>query len=282
MATTGFVGLGNMGRALAENLVAAGHDVLAHDLAGPDRCPVGATFADDVAEIAARASVVVFSLPDGGASEAVARAIATSAPRAVSAVVDTSTIGLGPATAIAALLADAGIAYVDAPVSGGVAGVRARTLAVMYAGAPEACDAVRTVLDGLSDRRYPVGDEPGMAQALKLANNFLSATALVATSEAVAFCTSAGLEMATVLEVLNASSGRSTATDDKFVNHVLTGTYASGFLNTLMAKDLGLYLAAVESQGTPATVGAVTTDVWRRFAEAQPGADFTAVYQFIR
>jgi 3-hydroxyisobutyrate dehydrogenase-like beta-hydroxyacid dehydrogenase len=280
VTTVGFVGLGNMGSALATNLVTAGHDLLVHDIAGPDRCPAGATFVDDVAVIAARAPVVVFSLPDGAASQAVARAITQVPQHLVTEVVDTSTVGPADATAVAALLADAGIRYVDAPVSGGVAGARARTLTVMYAGPVDACDAVMPVLEGLSDRRYHVGGEPGMAQALKLANNFLSATALAATSEAVAFCTAAGLDMATVLEVVNASSGRSAASEDKFVNHVLPGTYASGFLNTLMAKDLRLYADAVRSHGTAETVAATTDEVWRRFAECEPDVDFTAIYRY--
>jgi len=83
-----------------------------------------------------------------------------------------------------------------------------------------------------------------------------------------------------MLEVLNASSGRSAASEDKFVNHVLTGTYASGFLNTLMAKDLRLYLGAVRQQGTADTMAAITAQIWKRFAESDPGVDFTAVYRF--
>jgi 3-hydroxyisobutyrate dehydrogenase-like beta-hydroxyacid dehydrogenase len=280
MGRIGFIGLGNMGGALAANLVAAGHDLVVHDLAGPECCPPGATFVDDLAGLVGLVPIVVLSLPDGAAAATVAGAITAAPGRVVTHVVDTSTIGLERAAAISAQLADAGIAYIDAPVSGGVAGARARTLAVMYAGDPDACDAVQPVLEGLSDRRFRVGDRPGMAQALKLANNFLSATALAATSEAVAFCTSVGLDMATVLEVVNASSGRTSASADKFPEHVLTGMYASGFLNTLMAKDLGLYLAAVEAEATSATIGAVTTDVWTRFAKADPGVDFTAIYRF--
>ena len=153
-------------------------------------------------------------------------------------MVDTSTIGVRTARALDRLLSDVGLAYVDAPVSGGVAGARARTLAVMYAGTDDACLRVEPVLAGLSDVRHRVGDRPGLAQAMKLANNFLSATALAATSEAIAFGLSEGLEMATMLEVLNGASGRSAATSDKFPNHVLTGRYASGFTNTLMAKDV--------------------------------------------
>jgi 3-hydroxyisobutyrate dehydrogenase len=281
MATVGFVGLGNMGSVLAGNLVGAGHDVVSHDVAGPERNPKGAAFADHVAGLAGRADVVVLSLPDGAVSERVAAEIAGAPERRVTTVVDTSTIGVAAAQAIDGLLREAGVDYVDAPVSGGVAGARARTLSVMYAGQDAACRAVESVLAGLSDRRHRVGDRPGMAQALKLANNFLSATALAATSEAVAFGLSVGLDMATMIEVIDGSSGQSAATSDKFPNHVLTGRYGAGFANSLMAKDLRLYLGAVEAQGAPSVLGSVTESVWDRFASEEPGADFTRIYPFV-
>jgi 3-hydroxyisobutyrate dehydrogenase len=151
----------------------------------------------------------------------------------------------------------------------------------MYAGAIEACTRVQPVLTGLSDHLYRVGDQPGMGQALKLANNFLSATALAATSEAVAFGHSVGLEMATMLDVLNNSSGRSAATLDKFPQHVLTERYASGFSNALMAKDVDLYLDAVEDGDGPAAIGQVTASVWDEFSQREPGADFTRIYPFV-
>jgi 3-hydroxyisobutyrate dehydrogenase len=223
----------------------------------------------------------VFSLPDGAASEQVAREIGAASDRCTTHVVDTSTIGVRAAQAVGNLLAEHGVAYVDAPVSGGVAGARARTLAVMYAAADDACAHVAPVLAGLSDRRHRVGDRPGMAQAMKLANNFLSATTLVATSEAIAFGLSEGLDMATMLEVLNDASGRSAASSDKFPREVLTGRYAAGFTNSLMAKDVRLYLQAVEERDGPASIGAVTASVWERFAAAEPGADFTRMYPFV-
>ncbi len=151
----------------------------------------------------------------------------------------------------------------------------------MYAGTDDACIRVEPVLAGLSDVRHRVGDRAGLAQAMKLANNFLSATALAATSEAIAFGLSEGLDMATMLEVLNGASGRSAATSDKFPNHVLTGRYASGFTNTLMAKDVDLYLRAAEDAGHTASLAAVTASVWERFAAAEPGADFTRIYPFV-
>jgi 3-hydroxyisobutyrate dehydrogenase len=281
MATVGFVGLGNMGSVLAGNLVGAGQDVVSHDVAGPERSPAGAAFAEDLDELAGRADVVVLSLPDGTVSQRVAAQIAGAQARQVTTVVDTSTIGVAAAQAIDGLLRDAGVGYVDAPVSGGVAGARARTLSVMYAGQDAACRAAETVLAGLSDRRRRVGEQPGMAQALKLANNFLSATALAATSEAIAFGLSVGLDMATMIDVIDGSSGQSAATSDKFPNHVLTGRYGAGFANSLMAKDLKLYLGAVEAQGVPSVLGRVTESVWERFASDEPGADFTRIYPYL-
>lgn len=282
MAAVGFVGLGNMGSVLAGNLVAAGHAVVAYDIAGPDRAPDGAAFAGSVAEVAREADVVVFSLPDGAISAQVAKEVAAAPGRRAAHVADTSTIGIRAAQENALLLATDGLAYVDAPVSGGVAGARARTLAVMYAAPDDACAAVEPVLAGLSDRRYRVGARAGLGQAMKLANNFLSATALAATSEAVAFGLSAGLDMDTMLDVLNASSGKNTATSDKFPTHVRTGRYAAGFTNSLMGKDVRLYLSAVQELAGAAEVGGVVESLWTRFAEAEPNADFTRMFPFIR
>lgn len=277
----GFAGTGNMGSALVGIVRARGFDVVAHDAAGVERVPEGATAVESIAELAARAETIVCSLPDGAASATVAEAVASAAGRRTQQVIDTSTIGFETAVANAERLGAAGVGYVDAPVSGGVSGARARTLTVLVAGAPDDRAAVEEVLAALSDRRVVVGDRPGMAQALKLLNNFLSATALAATSEAVAYGRAAGLDPATMMEALNASSGRNTATLDKFPNHVLPGTYDSGFANTLMAKDVGLYLDGVAAQGTPAEVGRLVADIWERFADAEPGVDFTRIHPFV-
>jgi len=277
----GMVGLGNMGAALAANLVGAGHTVVAHDAAGPGRAPEGSTPVADVAEVARRADVVVLSLPDGAASGSVVDEVLAVPDRRAALVIDTSTIGVAAAQELAARLVAEGIGHVDAPVSGGVAGARARTLAVMYAGTDESCAAAAEVLAGLSDRRVRVGDRAGLAQAVKLANNFLSATALLAASEAVAFATSVGVDMASLLDVVNSSSGQSAATSDKFPNHVLTGRYSSGFSNSLMAKDLALYLSEARGQEVPDGLGGPVAAVWESFAEAEPGADFTRIFPFV-
>lgn len=278
MTRVGVVGLGNMGSALAANLVTRGHTVVAYDAAGPRLNVDGARFASDLSILATSAEVVVFSLPDGSACESVARQLAAVPDGLVGHVIETSTIGPRAAQTVESLLGQAEIGYVDAPVSGGPAGVRARTLVIMVAGADPALDGVGPILNDLSDCVLRVGDRPGMGQAVKLANNFLSATALVATSEAVAFGVSAGVDMAVLLEVLDSGSGRNTATSDKFPNQVLTGHFASGFSNSLMAKDVSLYLREVNQQGDPEVLANLTTAVWQAFHEAEPDVDFTRIY----
>ena len=134
-------------------------------------------------------------------------------------------------------------------MSGGVAGARAATVAVMYAGAAQTLARLRPVLESLAGAIFDVGREPGQGQAMKIANNFLSATAMAATSEAVAFGEAVGLDMATMLDVLNVSTGRNTATSDKFVNRVLTGSYDAGFTCSQMDKDLRLYREALAGSG---------------------------------
>jgi 3-hydroxyisobutyrate dehydrogenase len=271
-----------MGAELARNLIERDHDVVAFDVAGPERCPSGAAFGADATDIARRCDVVLLSLPDGSVSRRVADELAAAEGRIVRHVIDTSTIGPTAAQEVEQLLAEVGVGYLDAPVSGGAAGAQARTLVVMYAGSDEVCAAVEQVLADLSDRRFHVGPRAGMAQALKLANNFLSATALVATSEAVAFAVAAGVDMRTALDVINTASGQSAASSDKFVNHVLPDRYASGFLNTLMSKDLDLYVRSTAEAGTTSRLATLSAQVWREFADVEPHADFTRIYPFVR
>ena len=269
----GFIGLGNMGGALAANLVGAGREVVSHDAAGPERNVEGATFVADVGEVARRATVIVFSLPDGHVSESVAREVIAAGPDSrCTHVVDTSTTGVRAAGSIEAMLRDAGIAYVDAPVSGGPAGARARTLAVMYAGADEACDVVEPVLAGLSDRLLPSWRPSRAGAGLKLANNFLSATALAATSEAIAFGQSVGLDMATMLSVLNAVE-RTEHGDERQVPQPCADRAVRVRLQQLVDGQGRAPLCATPSteQGRPLAIGRATAALWERFADRRAG-----------
>ncbi|MDX3230350.1 NAD(P)-binding domain-containing protein [Streptomyces sp. ME19-01-6] len=144
LAVVGCVGLGAMGGVLASNLVRAGFEVVAYDAAGPARTPLGARWAPGPSDVARAAATVVLSLPDGEVCQEVVRELGTARDRQVTHVVDTSTVGVAAARMLSAM----GLAYVDAPVSGGVAGARRRTLMVMYAGTDEDCARVEPVLAG--------------------------------------------------------------------------------------------------------------------------------------
>jgi 3-hydroxyisobutyrate dehydrogenase-like beta-hydroxyacid dehydrogenase len=278
----GFVGLGNMGQPIASRIVTAGYELVCFDAAGTaERLPAAAQSVGSVMELAQQADTVLLSLPDGPATLAVADVIASASERRTATVIDLSTIGPTAAAEAAARLADAGVAYADGPVSGGVAGARAGTLAVMFAGDSQVLEAQRHVLRTFAANVFDVGTQPGQGQAMKLLNNFLSATALVATSEAMALGRAHGLDMTMMLDVLNSSTGRNSATVDKFPHRIVTGTYDAGFLTSLMAKDLQLYLEMAERAGPAGTVSLSVSDVWQRADAALPGSDFTRIWEFV-
>ena len=279
----GFVGLGNMGGPMATNLARSGRAVVVHDAAGTQaRAPQGATLAASNAALAGAVEVIHMCVPDGRASESIAREIAGAADRRARLVVDHSTIGTAAAVRVHALLAEHGIEYVDAPISGGVSGAVNATLSIMYSGSEATLETLRPVFESMAGNVFRVGGDPGQGQAMKVLNNFLSGTAMAATAEAVAFGVRLGLDMGMILDVVNASSGRNTATVDKFPNRVLTGTYDAGFSSTQLNKDLGLYRDAAEAIGASRPVSPAVFDVWRSLETREPNADISRIYTFVR
>ena len=279
----GFIGLGNMGAPMAANLAAAGWPLIVHDAAGTrERAPAGAITAASLAEVSAQAPVVLLSLPDSAAVDAVSDAILAAPSNITARVIDTSTIGIAAARRVHEKLAAAGIEYVDAPVSGGVAGARAGSVSIMVAGPAESFEALRPMLESFTGNAFHVGVEPGQGQAMKVLNNFLSGTAMAATSEAVAFGASQGLGLATMLDVLNVSTGRNTATSDKFVNRILTETYDAGFSCEQMNKDLSLYREGLAQSGAADPVSGAVAEIWQRFHQASPNSDISRIYPFIK
>jgi 3-hydroxyisobutyrate dehydrogenase-like beta-hydroxyacid dehydrogenase len=279
----GFIGLGNMGGPMAANLAAAGFELTAYDAAGTEsRSPARAAIASTSADLAARAETVMMSLPDGAVSLAVAHEIVVAPERIVQTVIDFSTVGLAASREVHAVLAEAGIAYIDAPVSGGTRGAREGTLTVIWAGSEALLSEHRTALEAMAGNVFHVGGLPGQGQAMKLLNNYLSAVAMAATSEAMAFGLSEGLDFATMLDVVNVSTGRNEATRDKFPARILSGTYDAGFHMALMTKDMVLYRDSVRTAGTAREVGEIVADLWQRADKALPGADFTHIFEFVR
>jgi 3-hydroxyisobutyrate dehydrogenase len=282
----GFIGLGNMGGPMAANLAqaraATDMALVAFDVAGTaERAPQGTTVAGSVEEVAQAADVVLLSLPDGGAVLGVARALVEADRRRVATVVDLSTIGIAAGRELASILAAAGIDYLEAPVSGGVNGAKAATLSVMAAGEAEVWEAVAPLLEPLSANRFLVGKDPGQGQAMKVLNNFLSATAMAATSEAFVFGERHGLNGQTMLDVLNASSGQNTATRDKFPRLLEDGE-SLGFRAALLSKDVSLYLAGARASDSVGDISQAVGEIWTTLVEAEPDADFSAILRFTR
>jgi 3-hydroxyisobutyrate dehydrogenase-like beta-hydroxyacid dehydrogenase len=170
--------------------------------------------------------------------------------------VDLSSTGAVATTELASTLGARGIQSLDAPVSGGVAGARAGKLTVMVSGPRTVYDALQPIL-ALFGRVLFVGEKPGLAQTLKLLNNLMSATAIAITSEAMAMGVKAGLDPTVMLDVLNTSSGRNSATQDKFPRHVLTRGFDFGFSAGLSFKDVRLCLEEAEALGVPMVLGSV-------------------------
>lgn len=279
----GFIGLGQMGGPMAANIAKGGFELTVFDKAGTAaRAPAGAVPADSVEETAARADTLFLSLPDGPVCLAVARQIAAAPARRATVVVDLSTIGPDAAREAAAILGAAGATYVDAPVSGGQAGAVAGTITIMWAGPGAELERHRAVIAAFCKNPFHVGEQPGQGQALKLINNFLSGTAMAATSEAVLYGLSQGLDMKTMLDVINVSTGVNSATRDKFPQRILTGSFDAGFKTALLTKDVTLYRDNARAAGAPHDLGDVVAALWQACDEALPDSDFTRIYQFLR
>jgi 3-hydroxyisobutyrate dehydrogenase len=267
---------------MAANVIKAAPGLVCFDMAGTEaRMPEGAVAAGSIADLVGRCDTVFISVPDGAATIAVANEMLGAGDCVVTTLFDLSTIGPKAAPEAAALLHSAGITYCDGPVSGGAAGARAATISLMFSGPTEVLDANRALLESFTGNVFHVGDRPGQGQAMKLANNYLSATALAASSEAVAFGVAHGLDMATIIDVLNVSTGRNSATTDKFPNRILTGTFDAGFSTSHMTKDVGLFVDGAAEVKTASTVASAVTETWRGCDDALPGSDFTEIWRYV-
>ena len=279
----GFVGLGKMGGPMAANLARSGAGLVVFDSAGSAvRAPEGARVAGSVAEVAAASETVFFSLPDGPVVLEVLGEVVVAADRVTRTVIDLSTVGIDAARAAYERAGEKGLVYVDAPVSGGRNGALAGTITVMWAGSGELLESHRVALESMAKNVFHVGTHAGQGQALKLLNNFLSATATAATAEALLFGLAQGLELKTMLDVVNVSTGRSHASADKYVNRVLTGTFDSGFATSLMAKDVRLFTEAAAAAGSPNDLGTAVRALWDAVEAQAPGGDHTEVFTFLR
>jgi len=281
----GFIGLGNMGAPMARRLIEAGHKLVVYDTRNDAVAPfvaLGAQLASSPADVADRVETVMASLPSLPISKKVALGEGgVIQGKRIKRLVDLSTTGSRVAAEIFAELAKKNIVQIDSPVSGGVGGANKGTLAVMVSGPQADIDVVKDALAVLG-KVFVIGHKPGMAQTMKLANNFLSATAMAATSEAVAMGVKAGLDAAVMIDVINAGSGRTTASDGKFPQAVLPRTFNYGFTTALMLKDVRLCAEEARALDVPNHVMSAVLDQWELTnTEFGGDSDFTAIVKMI-
>jgi 3-hydroxyisobutyrate dehydrogenase-like beta-hydroxyacid dehydrogenase len=281
----GFIGLGKMGFPMARRLIEAKHHLTVFDPrkeAVDGLVALGAEAASSPKDVADRAETVMASLPSLQASLDVATGTnGVIEGRLAKRFVDLSTVGSHMAVRIHDLLAKRNIVQLDSPVSGGVGGAEKGTLAVMVSGPKTDFEAVKPAL-AVIGKVFFIGEKPGSGQTMKLANNLLSATAMVATSEAVVMGVKSGLDPAVMIDVINSGSGMNTASRDKFPRSVLPRSFDFGFATGLMVKDVRLAIEEMRSLGLSMEVAEAVGRLWEVVIKEQGAeSDFTAAIKSV-
>lgn len=289
MTTIAFLGLGNMGGPMAANLVAAGHTVRGFDpvpalkSAAAER---GVSVIDSGAEAVTDAEVVITSLPNGDIVKACYAEVLPAA-KTDALFIDTSTISVDDARSIHQQALERGFAQLDAPVSGGVKGATAGTLAFMVGGEDSAVERARPVLEPLAGKVIHCGPS-GTGQAAKLCNNMVLAVEQIAIGEAFVLAEKLGLSAQSLFDVITGATGNcwSVHTNCPVPGPVPTSPansdFKPGFATALMNKDLGLAMAAVESTGSNAPLGSHAAEIYKKFAADHADKDFSAVIELLR
>lgn len=282
----GFVGLGNMGSPMCRHLLDRGYEVSVNDAdAGAVERFRGASarVEPSLFGLARSSDAVLLSLPnsdaveevvfgDGGLAEGLA---------AGSVVIDTSSSRPSSTRQVARRLAQRYIHMLDAPVSGGVLRAKEGSLAVMVGGEREVFESYREILEVFGEKVFYVG-ESGAGHLTKVINNLMSAATLATAAEAVLLGVRAGLDAERVVEVVNASSGRSNSTEVKFPEYILNGAFDDGFAVDLMNKDVKIALAEAADLGFPMLLGGGVGQIWQAAASGGYGAEgHTAIYAFL-
>jgi len=281
----GFIGLGNIGAPMAHRLVQAGYPLVVCDVRDDAVAPFlaeGATRAASPAEVAAQAETVLVSLPTPDIVEKVVLGEGglTGGGR-LKTIVDLSTTGPKVAASIAERLKGRDLTFVDCPVSGGVGGAKAGTLAVMVSGPRPVYEALEPMLAHLG-KVFFIGEAPGSAQMMKLCNNLMSAAAMAIAAEAIVAGVKAGIDPAVMVDVINVSSGQNTATTQKFPRSILNRRFDYGFATGLMFKDVRLCLEEAGAMGLDLETAKAVLSTWRKVNEAfGPESDFTRIVEMV-
>ena len=217
--TYGFIGLGDMGKPMADNLVKSQKKIYVFDAFDIEKkVPKGCYATESVDELSNNTEIIFISVPDGKISQDVVKEIVLSNSKNIKAIINLSTIGLAETKPILELISKSNFKYIDAPVSGGKTGAVNATITIMWSGSKEILELIKLDLKYFVKSIFYVGSTPGQGQIMKLLNNFLSAVSMTATSEAIILGLKNNLDMKTMLQVLNVSTGKNSATLDKFPN----------------------------------------------------------------
>jgi 3-hydroxyisobutyrate dehydrogenase-like beta-hydroxyacid dehydrogenase len=272
-----------MGGPMASRLLDAGHSLVIFDTNAAVLKPLadrGATVASSPAEVASKAEVVFLSLPTPPVLQSVA-IDGVLKGTAVKTMIDLSTTGPSVAKVVAKAAGEKSVAWVDSPVSGGITGATKGTLAVMVSCPKAVFEQVDPLLK-VFGKTFHVGEKPGLAQIAKLANNLLAASAIVLTSEAVVMGVKAGLDARVLIDIINAGSGRNSASQDKFPKAILPRTFDFGFATGLSYKDVRLCLEESEALGVPMVAGAAVRQMLAiTNAKFGPDSDFTSIAKVV-
>ena len=289
MTTIAFLGLGNMGGPMAANLVAAGHTVRGFDPVPALKSAAeakGVTVFDTGAEAVAEADVVITSLPNGAVVKACYEEV-LPATKPGALFIDTSTISVDDARTINSQATERGFAQLDAPVSGGVKGATAGTLAFMVGGDDAAVERARPVLEPMAGKVIHCGAS-GTGQAAKLCNNMVLAVQQIAIGEAFVLAEKLELPAQSLFDVITGATGNcwSVHTNCPVPGPVpaspANNDFKPGFATALMNKDLGLAMAAVSSSGSVAPLGTHAAEIYAEFAAEHADQDFSAVIEMLR
>jgi len=286
MARLAFIGCGAMGAPMAERLIDAGHALSIYDPSPAATAPLVArgAVAAPSPRAAAEASDVAFAcLPSPEVSRKVALDVdGIIACKGLGAYVEMSTIGSKTVKAIAQGLSAAGIPVLDSPVSGGPRGARAGTLSTMVSGAPATFEEVKPLLETVARNVFYMGEAPGLGQVTKLANNMISAAGMAAAFETSAMAVKAGVDARALIETVNASTGRNSATMDKFPAAILTRSFDYGGKLSTMYKDVFLCLEEARELDVPMWVGSNVVQLWfHAMTQGRGNDDYTVLIQMI-
>jgi 3-hydroxyisobutyrate dehydrogenase-like beta-hydroxyacid dehydrogenase len=286
MARLAFIGCGAMGAPIAERLIDAGHTLYIYDPNAAAAAPLVArgAVAASSPRAAAEASEVAFAcLPSPEISRKVALDVdGIVGCNGLSAYIEMSTIGSKTVKAIAERLASIDIPLLDSPVSGGPRGARAGTLSTMVAGPRTTFEKVKPLLETIARNVFYIGEEAGLGQVTKLANNMISAAGMAAAFEASAMAVKAGVDARTLIDTINASTGRNSATMDKFPAAVLTRSFDYGGKLSTMYKDVLLCLEEARELNVPMWVGSNVVQLWfHAMTQGRGNDDFTALIKMI-